>query len=261
MPALRPVSTRYLSTKADRIPMSTIDMSTIGMPPIDILSTLALRGVLVSIANTVRTQTNLSFAATYRSTNMALGMIAKGVTADMLIVTREAIDTLERKGIIVAGSTADLARSRIGIAVKAGAPRPDISSVDALRRTLLDAKSVAFSRLGASGVHFSQVIEQLGIIDEVRRKANISDTFIGEVTARGDAEIAVQQISELKAVSGIDIVGPLPDEVQQILVFSAGVFRAASNPDGAAKLIAYLADSSLEPVIIATGLEPLQTAR
>jgi molybdate transport system substrate-binding protein len=223
---------------------------------IDVLSTLALRGVLAVVADTFHAQTGLSFAATYRSTNMSLGLIAQGLTADMTIVTREAIKGLVRDGVIVPGSTADLAQSGVGIAVKAGAARPDIGTVDALRRTLLGARSVAFSRLGASGIHFGHVIERLGIADEVRRKAHISDSFVGEVAARGDAEIAVQQISELKAVAGIDIVGPLPDEVQQISVFAAGIFRAARNPVGAAALIAFLADPRLADVVRSAGLEP-----
>ena len=226
---------------------------------IDVLSTLALRGVLVATADEFRALTALSFAATYKSTNMTLGLIAQGLTADMTIVTREAIDQLVRDGVIMDGSTADLAQSGVGIAVKAGATRPDIGTVDALRRTLLEAKSITFSRLGASGIHFGHVIEQLGIADEVRRKAHISDSFVGEVAARGEAEIAVQQISELKAVAGIDIVGPLPDEVQKISVFAAGIFRAARNPGGAGKLIAFLADPRLAPVVIGTGLEPVRS--
>jgi molybdate transport system substrate-binding protein len=224
---------------------------------IDVLSTLALRGVLAAVADDFRGRTGLSFAATYKSTNMTLGLIAQGRTADVTIVTREAMDRLLRDGVIVPGSTADLARCGVGIAVPAGASRPDISSVDALRRTLLDAKSVAFSRLGASGVHFAGVIDRLGIGEEVRRKAHISDTFVGEAAARGEAEIAVQQISELKAVAGIDIVGPLPAEVQQISTFTAGIFGAARNPEAAAALIAYLSAPHLIPLITSTGLEPV----
>jgi molybdate transport system substrate-binding protein len=227
---------------------------------INVLSTLALRGVLVAVADEFQAQTGLSFAATYKATNMFLDLIARGLTADMIIVTREAIDQLVRDGVIVDGSTADLAQSGVGIAVKAGAAKPDISSVDALRRALLEAKSVAFSRIGASGLYFGQVIERLGIADEVRRKAHISDSFVGEVAARGDAEIAVQQISELKAVAGIDIVGPFPDEVQKISVFAAGVFRTARNPKGASTLIAYLADQRLAGVVTAAGLQPLRSA-
>lgn len=229
--------------------------------PIDVLSTLALRGVLVAIADEFHALTGLSFAATYKSTNMTLGLIAQGLTADMIIVTREAIDKLVRDDVIVDASTVDLAQSGVGIAVKAGAARPDIGTVDALRRTLLEAKSIAFSRLGASGIHFGQVIERLGIADDVRRKAHISDSFVGEVAGRGEAEIAVQQISELKAVAGIDIVGPLPDEVQKMSVFAAGIFRAARNPGGAEKLIAFLADPRLEPVVTGTGLEPVRSGR
>jgi molybdate transport system substrate-binding protein len=229
--------------------------------PIDVLSTLALRGVLVAIADEFHALTGLSFAATYKSTNMTLGLIAQGLTADMIIVTREAIDKLVRDDVIVDASTVDLAQSGVGIAVKAGAARPDIGTIDALRRTLLEAKSIAFSRLGASGIHFGQVIERLGIADDVRRKAHISDSFVGEVAGRGEAEIAVQQISELKAVAGIDIVGPLPDEVQKMSVFAAGIFRAARNPGGAEKLIAFLADPRLEPVVTGTGLEPVRSGR
>ena len=144
-----------------------------------------------------RARTGLTYAATYRSTNMALQLIGDGMTADMAIVTREALERLVRDGIIVPGSTADLAQSGVGIAVPAGAAQPDIGNVAALRQTLLDARSIAFSRLGASGIHFADVIAQLGIADEVRRKAKIADSYVGELAARGEAELAVQQISEL----------------------------------------------------------------
>ena len=227
---------------------------------IDVLSTLALRGVLLETADEFRAQTGLSFTATYKSTNIILNLTAEGATADMTIITREAIDRLVRDGILVAGSTADLAQSGVGIAVRAGAPKPDIGTVAALQRTLLETKSIAFTRLGASGVHFAQVIERLGIADEVRRKAHIGDAYIGEVVARGEAEMAVQQISELMPVKGIDIVGPLPDEVQKISVFTAGIFRAARNPGGAKRLIAYLAEPQLAPVLIRKGLEPVRSA-
>ena len=223
--------------------------------PIDVLSTLALKGVLVEIADEFRALTGLSFTATYKSTNMALNLIAQGATADLAIITREAIDRLVREGIIVTGSTADLAQSGVGIAVRAGAPKPDIGTVAALKRTLLETKSITFSRLGASGIHFAHVIERLGIAEEVRRKAHIGDAYVGELTARGEAEMAVQQISELMPVAGIDIVGPLPDEVQKISVFAGGIFRAARNPGGDERLISYLAEPRLAPVLIRKGLE------
>jgi molybdate transport system substrate-binding protein len=174
----------------------------------------------------------------------------------MTIVTREAIDRLVGDGIVAAGSTADLAQSGVGIAVRAGTQKPDISTVAAFTRAILEAKSIAFSRLGASGIHFAEVIERLGIADEIRRKAVISDSYVGELAARGETEMAVQQISELMPVQGIEIVGPLPGELQKISVFAAGIFRAAKNPGGAAKLIAALAAPDLTPLLIRKGLEP-----
>jgi molybdate transport system substrate-binding protein len=223
---------------------------------IDVLSTLALRGVLTAIDESFRTRTGFAIAATYKSTNAVLGLIGEGRTADMTIVTREAITCLVRDGVVAAGSTADVAKSGVGIAVRAGAPQPDISSVTAFKRAILAARSIAFSRQGASGIHFAEVIARLGIADEIRRKATISDSYVGELAARGDVELAVQQISELKPVAGIDIVGPLPADLQKISVFAAGIFRDAHNADAAAKLIADLTAPAIAPVLAANGLDP-----
>jgi molybdate transport system substrate-binding protein len=223
---------------------------------IEVLSTLALRGVLTEVAADFLARTGLAVAAGYKSTNAQLLAISQGATADMAIITRPAIDRLVRAGKIVAGSAADIAQSGVGLAVRAGAPKPDIATVEAFKRTLLAAKSIAFSRIGASGIHFGEVIERLGIAAEVRRKAIIGDSYVGEIAARGEAELAVQQISELMPVAGIDIVGPLPGDLQKISVFSAGIFTAARNPAGAAKLIAYLALPELAPILIRKGLSP-----
>ena len=220
------------------------------------LSTLALRGVLVETAAEFRARTGLAIEARYKSTNAQLIAIAEGATADVAIITRQAIDQLTAEGKIVAGSTRDVAQSGIGLAVRAGAPKPDISTVEAFKRTILAAKSIAFSRLGASGVHFAEVIERLGIADEIRRKAIISDAYMGEIVARGEAELAVQQISELMPVAGIDIVGPLPGDLQKISLFAAAIFTAAKNPAGGAKLVSFLAEPELAPVLERKGLSP-----
>lgn len=224
---------------------------------VEVLSTLALRGVLLEVEADIEARTGLSIATTYKSTNAALKSIAEGTIADVAIMTREGIDRLIGEGVIRTGSAADIAASAIGIAVRSGAPKPDIGTAAAFKKALLEAKSVAFSRLGASGIHFSEVIERLGIADEIRRKATISDSYVGEIAARGEADIAVQQISELMPVRGIDIVGPLPGELQKISVFAAGIFRAATHPEGAAKLISCLAAPGLADVLTRKGLQPV----
>ena len=223
---------------------------------VDVLSTLALRGVLTEIGDDFRARSGFHIAATYKSTNAILTMIGEGARADVAIATREAIDRLLEQDVIAHGSTADIARSGIGIAIRTGAPKPDVSTVVAFKRALLDAKSVSFSRQGASGIHFAQVIEQLGISEEVRHKAKIIDTYVGELAATGEVELAIQQVSELIPVAGIDIVGPLPAELQKISVFSAGLFSTAHNGAGGQQLVGLLTAPSLAPVLLSKGLQP-----
>jgi molybdate transport system substrate-binding protein len=226
---------------------------------VEVLSTLALRGILTEIADDFRTRSGSRIAATYKSTNAVLTMIGEGARADVAIATRQAIDRLLRENIIAGSTIVDVARSGIGVAVRAGAPKPEIGTVDAFKHALITAKSIAFSRQGASGIHFAEVIDRLGIGDEVRRKAKIIDTYVGELAARAEVELVVQQISELMPVAGIDIVGPLPPELQKISVFSAGVFAAARNAAGGQKLVELLAAPALGPVLLRKGLEPATT--
>ncbi len=221
---------------------------------VDVLSTLALRGVLVETEPEFCARTGLAITARYKSTNAQLIAIADGATADVAIITRPAIDQLTAEGKIVPGSAKDVAQSGIGLAVRAGAPKPDISTVAAFKQAILAARSIAFSRLGASGVHFAEVIERLGIADEIRRKSVISDAYMGEIVVRGEADLAVQQISELMPVAGIDIVGPLPGELQKISLFAAAIFTAARNPAGGAKLVSFLAEPRLAPILERKGL-------
>jgi molybdate transport system substrate-binding protein len=227
---------------------------------VEVLSTLALRGVLQEIADDFRARHGLDIAATYKSTNAVVSMIGEGARADVAILTREAMDRLVGENVIAVGSTAEIARSGIGIAVPAGAPKPDIGTVAAFTHAILEAKSIAFSRSGASGVHFAEVIEKLGIAEEIRRKAKIIDSYVGELAARHEVDIAVQQISELMPVAGIDIVGPLPAELQKISVFAAGAFAEARNADGARRLIDCLMEPGLSLVLKRTGLEPPEPA-
>jgi molybdate transport system substrate-binding protein len=148
--------------------------------------------------------------------------------------------------------------SKIGVAVKSGAPKPDISSADAVKRALLAAKSVAYSD-SASGVYIStEMFKNLGITDEMKDKAKkIPATPVAEIVARGEAELGMQQISELKAVTGVDIVGPLPESLQKVTVFSAGIASASKEPEAGKALIKFLASPEARKTIVDSGLEPI----
>jgi molybdate transport system substrate-binding protein len=227
---------------------------------IRILCTLGLRGLLDEIAPALDGR-GLYFAPSYGATNVLIPKIAAGESADVAILTDAGIEGLIEHGTLAPGSRRDLARSAIGIAVKAGAPKPDIRTPEAFKQTLLAARSIAFSRSGASGIHFANLISQLGIADEVARKARIFDGVVGTLAARGEVEIAVQQVSELKLVAGIDIVGPLPDALQKVTVFSAGVFAASTRPAAAGLFIEALRAPQVAAVMRNQGLEPFTGPR
>jgi len=179
-----------------------------------------------------------------------------GETVDLVIMARAAIDELIQAGKIVRGSRADLARSGVGVAVRAGAPRPDIGSVEALKAALLAANSVAYST-GPSGVYLIGLFQRMGIADALKPKIKqVKGEPVGAVVARGDAEIGFQQVSELLPVAGITFVGPLPPEIQQITVFAAGVHTQARDPEAAAALVKFLTSPAAAPVIKKTGMEP-----
>jgi molybdate transport system substrate-binding protein len=187
--------------------------------------------------------------------------LERGEPADVLIMVGYALNDLADKGKVIPGSSVDLVKSPIGIAVKSGAPKPDISSADALKRTLLAAKTIAYSD-SASGVYVStEMFQKLGIAADMKDKARkIPATPVGEIVAHGDAEIGFQQISELKAVAGVDVVGPLPDELQRITVFSAGIATVSKEPEAGRALIKFLASPAARDAIVKSGMDPIAAA-
>lgn len=184
--------------------------------------------------------------------------LQRGEAADVVIVADAVLDQLIKDGTVVADSRVYLARSGIGMAVRAGARKPDISSVDALKRTLLEAKSIAYSA-SVSGLYVStELFQRLGIADQVMGKSRrIDRERVGAVVARGEAEIGFQQMSELLPVPGIAHITPLPPEVQKVSVFSAGVAASATDPDMARSVIGFLASPEAAPAIRESGLEPI----
>jgi molybdate transport system substrate-binding protein len=184
--------------------------------------------------------------------------LARGEPFDVIILAAPALDQFIKEGKAMPGSRVDLVRSSIGFAVKSGAPKPDISTLAALKKTLLDAKSIAYSA-SASGVYFSTVlVQKLGIADEVLPKSKrILSERVGTIVARGEAELGLQQVSELVPIAGIDYIGPLPDEVQQNTLFSAGIVTGAKAPDAAREMIKFFTSAAAAPIIAKTGLTPL----
>jgi molybdate transport system substrate-binding protein len=185
--------------------------------------------------------------------------LARGEPTDMIILARSALDDFTARGVVRPDSRVDLAESRIGVTVRAGAPKPDISTVDALRRTLLAAPSIAYSA-SASGVYVStELFKRLGIEAEVAPKSRrILSERVAAVVARGEASIGFQQISEILGIPGAELVGPLPPEMQQVTVFSAGVLTSAQQPEAAAELIRFLSSEDAAEKIASTGLDPIK---
>ena len=226
------------------------------MTELKLLSTLATKGALSPLLASFAKATGIEVAVDYGPTNALLPRLRAGEAADVAIITRAAVEALAGEGVIVPGSLTDIALSRVGIAVRAGAPKPDIATVEALKAALLGARSIAYSKIGASGVFFAGLIQRLGLADAVNAKANITMGLTAKLAARGEVELAVQQVSELMQVDGVDIVGPLPPEVEPGTVFSAGLLVRSVQREAAARLIAHLASPAAAHAYAAAGLEP-----
>jgi molybdate transport system substrate-binding protein len=221
------------------------------------LSTLGLMGAMRSLSSAYEAASGVRIDADFAPTQALLKRLREGEAADLVILTREGLDEVIGEGRVVAENAADLARSYVGIAVKAGHAHPDIATEAALRKTVLAARSVAYSRLGASGIYFAQLIERMGIAAEINARATIvQQGFTAERLVSGEADLAVQQISELKQVDGIEVVGPIPHDLQTPAVFSAGRMANAKHAAAADGLLRYLASPEVAPVLRQSGLEP-----
>ncbi|NCY23666.1 MAG: ABC transporter substrate-binding protein [Alphaproteobacteria bacterium] len=215
-----------------------------------VMSTLAVAMVLRGLTP----RAPVAMAVEFDPTMRLLKRIEGGERADIAILTDAGVEALMAQGVLVPGSRRDLALSHIGMAVKAGAPRPDISTLAALQATLLAAPSIAYSGAGASGLFFAGLLERLGIAEAVNAKATIiPQGFTAALAARGEVALAIQQISELMAVEGVDILGKLPPEANTGAIFSAGLF-AGADPAAAAALD-WLAAAMDAPTLAAGGLE------
>jgi molybdate transport system substrate-binding protein len=224
-----------------------------------VLCTNALDAVLRELVPAFERASGHEVSVTYKSTNQIIDLVKAGEVADLLIAGQAAIEELAAAGNVAGGSSVNLASSGIGVCVRAGAPKPDIHSVEAFKRALLAAKSVAHTATGQSGSYFAGLIDRLGIGDQVRAKAKVSaGGIIGEFVARGEAELGIQQISEVLAVPGVDLVGPLPPEIQKVTVFAAGICSASREAEAARALVRFLTTTSAVAAMKAKGLEPAE---
>jgi molybdate transport system substrate-binding protein len=219
---------------------------------LDIACSNGLKGVVVALTQDLHSKFG-ELAINYGSTKQ-LGETVKPAT-DVVIMSDAGID-----GLISAGTLApqrlDIARSRIGLAVRTGAPHPDISTLPALIAALRNAKSISRSRQGISGLHIAGELVRLGLADELGPKFKAYDGYAAQACANGETDIGILQISELAPVPGLDIVGPLPDEVQKITIFSAGLGARSAHREMAVAFVAFLKSKQAEPTLRANGLEP-----
>ncbi|HET8920096.1 MAG TPA: substrate-binding domain-containing protein [Xanthobacteraceae bacterium] len=181
--------------------------------------------------------------------------IQDGVVFDIAILPRPELDDLIALGAIVRGSAADVSHSTVGFAVRAGAAKPDIGSVEALRRALLQARSIAYSD-GPSGAYVAGLLARLGIADEMASKTKLTSEPVAELVARGEAEIGMQQIVAILPVRGAELVGPLPAELQNVIIYAAGLSSRAPDAEAATAFVAFLRGEQAKQLMRANGLDP-----
>jgi molybdate transport system substrate-binding protein len=239
----------------------TTPPSSTGAAEIKALITIGVQSATDDLAPSFEKATNNKVTIVYGLSTLMSKRVADGEPADLFIGTREEVAGLVKTGKISDGSDVTLASSGIGIAVRNGAPKPDISTPEALRRTLLATRAIGYGNPaagGAAAVHFGKVTERLGIVEgmKARTKYPPPGGFTASMLVSGEVDLAVQQIPQLIFVSGVEVVGPLPGDLQATTVFAAGVSASAKEPDAARALIAFLRSPEARTVFNAKGLDP-----
>jgi molybdate transport system substrate-binding protein len=231
------------------------------MAELTVLTSVAMKGVLEQLAPELRQETGCELSMSFGPGGVVLRRVRAGDRSDVVIAPPEVVEVLIGEGRIVAGSQRLIARSVIGVAVRSGAAKPGIGTADELKQALLQARSVAYTDPAtgaASGVHFAGILDRFGIADEVNAKAKLGDGGpVAEYVARGEAELAVQQLCEHMLVKGVDVVGPLPADLQKVTTFAAAVAAGASHPPQASALIDLLLAPHVQAAMSTHGLEAI----
>jgi len=226
------------------------------MTPIKVLSSTAIREALDMLAPMFERASGRTVALTFEPITNLVKIVREGVTTDAVMTARDSLETLMGEGKLTPGTWTPFVISRVGVAVRAGAPRPDIETPEAFKAALLAAKSVGISK-GPSGGHVMNALAQLGIVEEIKAKAVIPDISIriGTVVANGEAEIGLQQIGELLPMPGIDFLGPLPKELQALTAYGAARSANAADWDGAQEFLRFIAMPDKAAMLQKLGLE------
>lgn len=223
--------------------------------PLKILSGGAMRSLMTDLVALFERATATKVAIEFRLTSVLQKEIEDGAVFDIALLPRPEVDALVRAGRIAPGTTADIARSSVGLAVRAGAPKPDIATVGALKQALLNAQSIAYSD-GPSGAYIAALLERLGIAEAMKSKTTLTSRPVAELMASGEAEIGMQQIVAILPIKGAELVAPLPSELQNVIIYVAGMSAAAQN-GGAAKIcIDVMRSPEAGHLIRAKGMEP-----
>jgi molybdate transport system substrate-binding protein len=236
-----------------------IGIATAGAGELYVLSAGAMRSLVTELAAAYEKESGSTVKLTFGTVGVIRAKLAEAAPADVAIMTQEALVEMARRGAIAEGSWTAIGRTGIGVAVREGAPKPDISTPEALKQTLLATKSLAYidpAQGGTSGIHFASVLQRLGIADAVKSKTTlVPGGYPAELVARGEVELVVHQISEIVPVKGVTLVGPLPKDLQKVTVYGAGVTVATTSRDAARAFVAFLARPDFKPKLVAAGLD------
>jgi molybdate transport system substrate-binding protein len=230
------------------------------MAELVVFSTIGVRSAAEQLFTQFDKASGHKVAVTWGTAPMLVKRIEDGDTADVVVLSRAGIDALQKQGRIAPGTDTTLASSGVGIAVKAGAPKPDISTPEALKRTLLAAKSIAYSEPsagGASGVYFARLLERMGIAEQMKPKTKYPPPggFSANLLMTGEAELAVQQKPELLHVAGAEVIGLLPGDLNVVTEFAAAFMAGSKNADAARSLIKMLQSPEAIAIFRSKGLD------
>jgi len=235
-----------------------LSTDTAGAAEIKVLSAGAVRAIVTELAQAFEKDTGHTVTLAFGTVGVTRKRLAEE-PADVVIMTDVAIDESSAQGAVVAGSRNDIARTGMGVGVREGAPKPDISTPDAFKQALLAARSLTYvdpAQGATSGIHFAGLLQKFGIADAVKPKTTlVPGGYPAELVARGEVEMVVHQISEIVPVRGVTLVGPLPKDVQKVTTYSAGIAKKAATPETARAFVAFLTSPAMKPKFVAAGLD------